>query len=98
MSAKVIPFPMNQPEDMSFELIDLNKELIANSNTYGLTAHGDSMRDDGMETGDLLIVDRLLAPRGGDFVITMHTGNFTVETYAGGKAWGVITYIIRKCR
>jgi SOS-response transcriptional repressor LexA len=46
------------------------------------------MLDDGIQTGDLLIVDRSLAPRAGDVVITVRAGDFTVKNYAGGKVLG----------
>lgn len=80
MSAKIIPFLTHRANDLSCELVDLNRKLITNpGTTFGLTACGDSMMDDGIENADLLIVDRSFAPRDGDVVITVPAGNFTMK-------------------
>ena len=65
--------PCGVPEsvdDPFVELVDLNKQLIERPRTtYGLTARGESMIDEGIEPGDLLIVDRAAEPQADSIVI-----------------------------
>jgi len=62
-------------------LLDLNEFLIDNPPaTFFLKAAGDSMRDAGIETGDLLVVDRSKEPRHGDIVVAAVGGDFTAKT------------------
>lgn len=68
--------------DPVIEQIDLNKFLIKKPrSTYGLTADGDSMLEDGIETGDLLIVDTEAEPREGNIVVMVVDGEFTIKKY-----------------
>jgi DNA polymerase V len=60
--------------------IDLNKELIKNPNStfYG-KVKGDSMKDLGIHDGDLLVIDKSLAPQNGKIAICYIDGEFTIK-------------------
>lgn len=60
--------------------IDLNKELIRHpaSTFYGRVV-GDSMRDEGIEEGDILIIDKSLELMDNDLAVCAIDGEFTVK-------------------
>ncbi|MCK9344133.1 MAG: translesion error-prone DNA polymerase V autoproteolytic subunit [Massilibacteroides sp.] len=60
--------------------IDLNKELIRHPATtfYGRVV-GDSMKDVGIEAGDLLVIDKSLTLRDGDMAVCFIDGEFTLK-------------------
>jgi DNA polymerase V len=61
--------------------LDLNAHLINSpSSTFFVRADGDSMQGRGIFTGDLLIVDRSIAPRNGQVVIAALNGELTCKT------------------
>ena len=63
-------------EDFEEARIDLNHLLIRNPPaTFLYRAHGTSMIDAGICDGDILIIDRSVAPRHGDIVIAIWEGN-----------------------
>jgi DNA polymerase V len=71
------PSPAEDFLDIS---IDLNKELIKNpSATFYGRVKGDSMKDAGMENGDLLIIDKSLEPKNGKIAVCFIDGEFTVK-------------------
>lgn len=60
--------------------IDLNRELISNpAATFCARVIGDSMVDAGIESGDLLIIDRSLEPSDGAIAVCFIDGDFTVK-------------------
>jgi DNA polymerase V len=60
--------------------IDLNKELIANpSSTFYGRVKGASMKDAGIEDGDILVIDKSLEPRDGDTAVCFIDGEFTLK-------------------
>ena len=60
--------------------LDLNEELIQHpAATYFLRAGGCSMQGAGIHDGDLLIVDRSIAPEPGMVVVAVVDGEFTVK-------------------
>lgn len=60
--------------------IDLNEELIRNpAATFFVRVKGDSMRDAGIHAGDVLIIDRSVAPTDRQIVVAMIDGEFTVK-------------------
>ena len=60
--------------------LDLNEYCIQRrSSTYFVRAIGNSMRDIGLHSGDLLIVDKGERPQHGDIVIAEIDGEFTVK-------------------
>ncbi len=66
--------------DYEGELIDLNKELIKHplSTFYG-QIRGDSMKDAGLEQGDIVIIDKSLRPSDGDMAVCFIDGEFTIK-------------------
>jgi DNA polymerase V len=67
-------------DDYAAQSLDLNEHLIAHpSATYFLRADGESMRDIGIFSGDLLIVDYSLTPKHGDVVIAAVDGQLTCK-------------------
>nr|DAE72334.1 MAG TPA: DNA polymerase V subunit UmuD [Caudoviricetes sp.] len=67
-------------QDYLEQAIDLNKELIKHpaSTFYGRVV-GDSMRDEGIEEGDILIIDKSLELLDGDLAVCFIDGEFTVK-------------------
>lgn len=60
--------------------IDLNKALISNpQSTFFCRVKGNSMQDEGINDGDILIVDKSLDPRNGDTVICFIDGEFLLK-------------------
>lgn len=70
------------PADDFMELsIDLNSELIKHpSSTFFCRVTGESMRDLGIDDGDLLIIDKSRNPQNGDIVVSYIDGEFTLKT------------------
>jgi len=67
--------------DFQGNTIDLNKILIKNSvSTFFGKVKGFSMEDVGISDGDLLIIDKGLAPKDGKIAICYVDGEFTVKT------------------
>lgn len=64
---------LNQP-------IDLNKELIRNPSTsFIVKVAGDSMIDEGIDAGDMLVVDRSLFPTEKSICVVALDGEFAVK-------------------
>ena len=60
--------------------IDLNHELIDNpASTFCARVMGNSMVDDGINDGDLLIIDKSLDPHEGSIAVCYLDGDFTVK-------------------
>lgn len=71
------PSPAADFTDLS---IDLNKHLIKHPTaTFYARARGDSMKDAGINDGDLLIVDKSIEPTDGKIAICYIDGEFTVK-------------------
>lgn len=62
------------------ETIDLNQELISHpaATFYGKVV-GDSMCEEGIEDGDILVIDRSLEPVSGDLAVCCLDGEFTLK-------------------
>ena len=60
--------------------IDLNKELIKHPTSafYGRVV-GDSMKDEGIEEGDILVIDKSLELMDDDLAVCFIDGDFTVK-------------------
>lgn len=67
-------------QDYLEQAIDLNKELIRHpaSTFYGRVV-GDSMRDEGIEEGDILVIDKSLELMDDDLAVCYIDGEFTVK-------------------
>jgi DNA polymerase V len=82
-------FPSPADDHME-RAIDLNEELIRNpAATFLVRVKGESMRDAGIHAGDVLIVDKSLAPTDRKIVVAMIDGNFTVKRFRerGGQVF-----------
>jgi DNA polymerase V len=67
-------------QDHVDEGIDLNRELIRHpASTFCARVSGDSMRDCGIDDGDLLIIDKALTPREGSIAVCFVDGEFTLK-------------------
>lgn len=77
-------------QDYITESIDLNRELVAHpaATFYGRVA-GESMIDEGIEPGDLLVIDRSLEPADGDLAVCCLDGDFTLKRISlrAGEVW-----------
>lgn len=67
-------------QDYMEQAIDLNKELIRHpaSTFYGRVV-GDSMKDEGIEEGDILVIDKSLELQDDDLAVCFIDGEFTVK-------------------
>ncbi|POT24417.1 peptidase [Citrobacter freundii] len=66
--------------DYTEEELDLNAYCIRRpAATFFVRAIGDSMRDMGLQSGDLMVVDKAEKPVQGDNVIAETDGEFTVK-------------------
>lgn len=60
--------------------LDLNQHLVHNKTaTFFFHVAGDSMRGENINNGDLLVVDRSIAPKHGHIVVATVNGDFTVK-------------------
>lgn len=85
--------PAGSPEPIDEYLegeIDLNEELIRRPHsTFGIRVIGESMIDDGIHPGDLLIVDRSLVPSSQDIVVVLIDNELTIKrlSWVGDTLW-----------
>ena len=62
------------------ESIDLNVELIKHpASTFFGKVSGDSMIEEGIEEGDILVIDKSLEPINGDLAVCCIDGEFTLK-------------------
>jgi len=60
--------------------LDLNKLLIKNpSSTFFAKVSGESMIDDGVEDGDILVIDKSVTPYDGAIAVCYLDGEFTLK-------------------
>jgi len=60
--------------------IDLHDHLVKNpSTTFCVKAIGESMKDAGIKSGDVMIVDKSLEPKNRSIVLAVIDGEFTVK-------------------
>lgn len=77
----LLPAGFPSPADDYLEdRIDLNRELVRNpTSTFLARVRGDSMRDAGLQDGDLILIDRSRVPQSGSMVLAWVDGGFTVK-------------------
>ena len=67
-------------QDYISESIDLNKELIKHpASTFYARVAGDSMSDEGITEGDILVIDKSVEPEHGDLAVCCLDGEFTLK-------------------
>jgi DNA polymerase V len=72
-------FPSPAEDHMDMEL-NLNDHLVQNpSATFCVKAIGESMKDAGIQSGDIMIVDKSLEPSNRSIVLAVIDGEFTVK-------------------
>lgn len=77
-------------QDYIAESFDLNREIVRHpAATFYARVHGDSMCDEGICDGDLIVVDRSLEPRDGDLTVCCIDGEFTLKRiqFRPGAVW-----------
>lgn len=74
-------------QDYLTDSIDLNRDIIKHkeSTFYG-RVDGDSMKDAGMGDGDIIVVDKVLEARDGDFVVAFLDGDYTIKEFRKDKS------------
>lgn len=83
-------FPSPVDEAYMSQPIDLNRELIENpATTYIVRVVGDSMIDEGIDQGDMLVVDRSIYPSEQHITVCMVDGEFALKRIVqrDGKVW-----------
>ena len=82
--------------------IDLNEFLIRYPEaTYLIKVEGSSMEQEGIFSGDILVVDRARKPHLDNLVVKASNENLAIKKIRSKKdidssTWGVITYVIHK--
>ncbi len=67
-------------DDYSDSSLDFNEYLIKNrAATFIVRVQGDSMTGAGINSGDLLVVDRSLSPANNSIIVAIVSGEFTVK-------------------
>jgi DNA polymerase V len=84
--------------------MDLNEHLIRHpAATFFVRVDSTLMKADGVNPGDLLVVDRSVEATEGRLVVAVLNGEFTVRRFhtvdyvpdhADFQIWGVVTYVI----
>jgi len=73
-------------EDYLDKKLDLNEHLIKHpASTFFVKVKGDSMTGAGINSGDILIVDRSLEPKDKRIVVAVVNGDFTVKRISKNK-------------
>ena len=68
-------------EDLAVQRVDLMEQLIRHPQaTFLLRVRGESMREAGIFDGDVVVVDRAIAPRSGHVVVAVVDGEFVCKT------------------
>ncbi len=77
-------------QDYLNESIDLNHEIIRHpASTFYARVDGESMIGDGIDSGDILVVDRSLEPADGDLAVCCIDDEFTLKRIRldGNRVW-----------
>ena len=78
-------------DDEMVDTLSINDYLIKDKeSSYLLEVKGDSMIDEGIKEGDLVVVERKGIPKDGDIVIAEIDGGWTMKYY---KKKGNVTYL-----
>ncbi|MDE5940601.1 MAG: translesion error-prone DNA polymerase V autoproteolytic subunit [Muribaculaceae bacterium] len=66
--------------------IDLNRELVKHpASTFYARVEGDSMIEEGIDEGDILLVDKSVEPEDGDLAVCCLNGEFTLKRLRFGN-------------
>ncbi|BDD03269.1 LexA family protein [Aureibacter tunicatorum] len=82
-------------EDSLEGLVDLNAELVNNVEaTFYVRVEGEAMKDEGIYSGDVLVIDRSIIPKEGDVVVCCIDGEFMVDRLCSKE--GVLQPLMKK--
>ena len=74
-------------QDYLTDAIDLNKDIIKHKeSTFYARVSGDSMKDASIGDGDIVVVDKALDAKDGDFVVAFIDGDFTIKQFKMDKS------------
>lgn len=74
-------------QDYLTDTIDLNRDIIKHKeSTFYARVSGDSMKDAGISDGDIVVVDKALDAKDGDFVVAFIDGDFTIKQFKIDKS------------
>lgn len=78
-------------EDHTSLSLDLNKELIKNpASTFYARVSGLSMIDEGINDGDLLVIDKSIEPFNGCLAVCYIDGEFTLKRFEKHKDYALL--------
>lgn len=63
------------------ELVDVPPSMLRSGETFALKVKGDSMKDDGILPGDLVVVHKQGTAKNGQTVVALVNGEATIKTY-----------------
>jgi repressor LexA len=63
------------------ERVEVPKSMLGRGDTFALRVKGSSMRDDGILSGDVVVVQKQNTARNGQTVIALINGDATIKTY-----------------
>ena len=63
------------------ERVDVPKSMVGRGETFALRVKGESMRDEGILPGDLVIVQKQATARNGQTIIALVNNEATIKTY-----------------
>ncbi|MDO9119557.1 MAG: transcriptional repressor LexA [Nitrospira sp.] len=72
--APIEPIPQTEP-------VEVPKSMIGRGETFALRVKGESMRDEGILPGDVVVVQKQATARNGQTVIALVNGEATIKTY-----------------
>ncbi len=82
------PSPAQDSSDLK---LDLNRELVQNpASTFYARVSGVSMIGDGVDDGDLLVIDRSIAPYSGALAVCYIDGEFTLKRFQNEGSYGLL--------
>ena len=86
-------------DDYASTKLDLNRELIKNpASTFYARVSGLSMVDEGINDGDLLVIDKSLEPHDGSLAVCYIDGEFTLKRFERHDGYGLLIPANREFR
>ncbi|MFI3258507.1 MAG: translesion error-prone DNA polymerase V autoproteolytic subunit [Rikenellaceae bacterium] len=83
-------FPSPADDFLGLKL-DLNRELVKNpASTFYARVSGVSMVDEGIDDGDLLVIDKSIEPSDGALAVCFVDGEFTLKRFSDRGDHGVL--------
>lgn len=88
--SSVLPLPMAESgvqagfpspaQDYMPDMFDLNQEIVRHpAATFYARVHGESMHGEGIEDGDIIVIDRSIEPADGDLAVCAVDNEFTLK-------------------